>query len=78
MWCKRENPDGHDYSSKKKYFPEAAPERVRTSVRQLKMRTLTFLLLVLHTIQFVDPGSVVGRVSSERDLKGCQELVHSR
>lgn len=39
---------------------------------------LTFLFLVLHTIQFVDPRPVVCRIPSERDLKGRQKLVHSR
>lgn len=42
------------------------------------MWILTFLLSVFHTIQLVDPRSVVCRISSERNLEGRQELVHSR
>ena len=45
---------------------------------RLKIWILTFLFLIFHTVQFIDPGPVVRRISSERNLKGCQKLVHSR
>lgn len=42
------------------------------------MINLTFLFPVFDTVKFVHARSVIGGVTSERDLQGGQESVHTR
>lgn len=37
----------------------------------------TLLLLILHTVELVDPRAEVCRVAAERDLERGKELVHT-